>query len=867
MSVLDGVPLAGCRHDVLGHALKAIGVLRALATCASEVDCDSAAEGWWDSATATFTVRSDRYPDADSLAKFFAEKYRPTPIIAAWNKSGGVTDKIEVTISGDKELIARLRTSNESQLAECGLKKSKKLSTKGDLKFATDAVNRVAVESTITTFNSALESESNGTEPAAESRLSLSIATKTSGKKDGTLPAVAKLLNGDPAFSDCMGLARVWVDTLRADDATRTTMLGYRDRLPEGVAETLDSLSAFHLTSQNNNPLFVNRGQQGNTDIFRMYWESFLAYRKHPEAFARAALFGERLVSDATPAPHRTKSNARTKQSQPATRGKGTPYFPDAIKNYNQGLEWVVETYPFCPLDYMLAVEGALAMRGAVSKSLGSHARSYAAFPFVFEGTETMTDDEGEITGLGSSVWLPIWSRPTTFDELHSFVLDGQARLPKKDCRFASDFARAVRAQGVDAGFSAFQEFRFKMKGRRIPWAVSGRYLDCLASATASVINELLAPVDDSRFLDQFPFRPPQEAKRFGKPDLHPFRAPVLDAIEAAVSEPDGSKILDVLCRLADLNAQLAKSKSLRRKIDEKERVIFVSPLWCEDWSEALADLEGDREFEIARALASIQGKERQPDGTYSQAEPFLGSLLPLRRGKRSWFLPDPASPQAVWSGIDLTRDLSAILARRIIDSEADFRPALIGACSTRLSSVLAFLRGELDDARIARLVEGLSLVDWQQSSESQLGDAAQEMDDEQLDAVPVAYAAVRSLVEIASQASSSQREITNASGPRVTVQRTIALVSRAEPGMVVAGVTEALRRLAIAGVPNTYGEVARQQKPTLAGRDVIAFGADGARIKCDVALSRRLAAAVLIPLARQDRWKLFRAITLPQTT
>src|SRR5947209_8642434 len=94
MTVLQRIPLPGCRHDVLGHALKAIGVLRALAECAAPEDRDPSAEGWWDTNTATFTVRSDHYPDPDSLAKFFAEKYRPTPMIAAWNKSGGVTGKV-----------------------------------------------------------------------------------------------------------------------------------------------------------------------------------------------------------------------------------------------------------------------------------------------------------------------------------------------------------------------------------------------------------------------------------------------------------------------------------------------------------------------------------------------------------------------------------------------------------------------------------------------------------------------------------------------------------------------------------------------------------------------------------------------------
>lgn len=98
MPVPPSVPLPGCRHDVLGHALKTIGILRAISSCASSVDCDPSAEGWWDPQTAYFTIRSARYPDIGAITKFFAERYRPTPMIAAWNKSGGVTDNVEVSI-------------------------------------------------------------------------------------------------------------------------------------------------------------------------------------------------------------------------------------------------------------------------------------------------------------------------------------------------------------------------------------------------------------------------------------------------------------------------------------------------------------------------------------------------------------------------------------------------------------------------------------------------------------------------------------------------------------------------------------------------------------------------------------------------
>ena len=72
-TTLQPIPLTGCRHDVLGHALKAIGVLRAISTCAALEDCDPNVEGWWNPDSAAFMIRSVRYPVAASLVKFFAE--------------------------------------------------------------------------------------------------------------------------------------------------------------------------------------------------------------------------------------------------------------------------------------------------------------------------------------------------------------------------------------------------------------------------------------------------------------------------------------------------------------------------------------------------------------------------------------------------------------------------------------------------------------------------------------------------------------------------------------------------------------------------------------------------------------------------
>ncbi|MFO7905175.1 MAG: type I-G CRISPR-associated protein Cas8g1/Csx17 [Planctomycetota bacterium] len=898
MTICPPVALPGCRHDVLGHALKAIGILRALAECAAPGDCDPEAEGWWNPDNASFTIRSARYPDAESLVTFLAEKYRPTPIIAAWNKSGGVTDKIRVVISGEaavlqkfvkensatlKELgltaaaakkqplswspdssafakirdllsgetqlelrlkvsieadVARLKafkSKHENRLDALGLPKSKRVPSSGRLEFAIRWQH-------VDDLQDMLKKESL---PAASTR-------KESAKKDGVLPNAAGLLTDDQQFQQSLELARQYVASLQGardeEAAGEDVFLRYRDQLPVGLAASFDSLCALHINQQNDNPLFVRRGRPGdkvNADIFLNFWDYFVTYRKNPLPLAEAALFGGRIVGSSISAGDQ--------------KGKGTPFFPDAIKSYNQGTDWVTEDFPFCPLDYLLAVEGALAMRGATSKTLSARSRSRAAFPFVFEGTETMTDQQEKSLRVATSFWLPVWSQPTTFGELQSFVLDCQARLPGRDCRFSSDFARAIRSQGVDAGFFAFQEFQFKLKGANVPWTTAGRFVPCSGTAMADALNELLAPVDVSGFFDQFEFNRERNA------DLHPLRAPVLEAIETAAAEPDALKILDVLCGLATLNARLARSKSLREKVGEGRVTTFVPPLRCDDWSAALRDLQDDPEFEIARALASIRGHEEQPDGTYSEVEPFLGSVVPLRRSKNTWYLPEPPSPQAVWSGIDLARDLAAILARRVLDSAKDARPALRGVFSADLSTVLQFLRGELDDRRIARLVEALSLIDWGFHPRRADTSIDEGLVDEHIDPVPVAYAAARSLLEVASESKTAyDQEPSDRSGPRAKVQRTVALFSRQEPRLAAAASAEALRRLAIVGVPNPYGGESQREKPTLAGRDVVQVGESSA-LSFD--LARRLAAAVLIPLAWRDRWTLFRAITLPQTT
>jgi CRISPR-associated protein Csx17 len=571
----------------------------------------------------------------------------------------------------------------------------------------------------------------------------------------------------------------------------------------------------------------------GRAEIFRSFWSYFLDFRNGPRPQIESALRG-----GATGGYERTKA-------------PGAPFFPDQIKTYNNGLEWVVETFPFCAMDYILAVEGALALRGSAARLLGARHGNFAAFPFVFETADELTDDTGEAKGTAMSLWLPIWSRPAAFAELQSFILDSQARLPGREARFTAEFARAIRSQGVDAGFAGYQEFRFKMKGARVPWVCTGRYLATDAKAVLADAAELLRPLDEAGFLDQL---------RVHEKDGRAHRrllSRILEAVEDAVSEGEPHRYLAILECLFEPTRLLATSKRFREAVRQP---VQSPPLPQQPWLEALRELEAEPEFEIARAVASIVGHARRSDGRLSDAEAFLGSILPLKLAGNRRYLPDPLSPQAVWSGSDLCLDLARVLARRYHDSRTDDVPALNSAYPARLVTVLRFLHSELDDTRIARYIEALSLINWSAHREASRPRNSQRDSDieEPTRPIPLAYAAIRSLLE-----TELGQRAGDAESRRCVSVRTLALLRERSRSGVAAATVEALQRLSIYGVPNPYGVAAQVEKPNLVGRDIVRIA--GRALVVAEPLAARLAAAVCVPLRWHDRFALFRAVTLPQ--
>jgi CRISPR-associated protein Csx17 len=319
----------------------------------------------------------------------------------------------------------------------------------------------------------------------------------------------------------------------------------------------------------------------------------------------------------------------------------------------------------------------------------------------------------------------------------------------------------------------------------------------------------------------------------------------------------------------------MALSESFREKL-RGGRCVFFGAFDQDPWESLLQGLEQLPEFRIARALASMAGLERQQrqangKPVFSEVQPFLGSLLPLKRGPTGWYLPDSkdSSKQAVWSGTDLCSDLTRVLSRRYLDSLDDDLPALRSRRPAPLEDILAFLNGEFNDNRISRWTEALSLIGWHWGKTGK-DDSATEgepppSDDQELEGwlpIPPAYAALRALLEVECEWQGNDSSLWK----KRRSQRPISLLCQRSSSSLGLAVEEALRWLSIWGVPNCWGAEAREEKPRLSGRDIIRADHRMWRFDHDPKFVRRLAAAVAIPRDWRDRGKLFRAVTLPQT-
>ena len=409
--------------------------------------------------------------------------------------------------------------------------------------------------------------------------------------------------------------------------------------------------------------------------------------------------------------------------------------------------------------------------------------------------------------GARAEMWLPLWERCTTLAELSAVLGEGRAQVGNRAARNGVDFTRAVVTLGVDRGLSAFQRFGFQARNGLAYFATPLERVVVRRNARADLLGEV------DNWLTRLRGKAGPTAKQ---PPASVSRA--LNQLEARIldlcKQNSAARLQTVLIALG--RAEQAVGRSLRWT----KETAFLRPLQGLSLRWLLEADTGSREFRLAAALASLTGNFGED---WLALRCHLEPVETPRRGQFAWA--ENASNDVQWSNAPLPDVLNAIFARRLMRAEQAGTVGLpeIARCYASVADIAAFIEGETDDALLADLLWGFSLLDWSVDMEPTPGPTAC--------APPALYA----LLKLCFLPQRPNEE---------TIPVVPAIHHRAAAGDGITASQLAARRLRASGFPPALREI------PLRGEVV-----------------QRTAAAMLFPLAPRDSTTLRQAVLRPSET
>lgn len=357
----------------------------------------------------------------------------------------------------------------------------------------------------------------------------------------------------------------------------------------------------------------------------------------------------------------------------------------------------------FNPWDYVLALEGAILLRVAALRRLDGGGLSLAGAPFALHGvpggyaSATDADDEGR-----GEQWMPLWSAPATLPEVRGLFAEGRLVAGASRPRGALDAARAIAQLGVARGVVAFERYGFMVRNGLSNLAVPMRRVTARVGPNMDVrlLDEIDPWLASLRQAADSKHAPPSFAR-----SLRAIQAVLFDLCVRPETDPrDWGRLLEELGAAEDLAARSGRFAAAQR--------LRPLPALSERWAKACDD--GTREHRLACVLATAHGPrdlDREPLG------PLRVHVLPLVAPRFEVFAASEDSlrddPRVVWTGADLVDDVCRVVLRRALESQrAGYDGlALVAGAPARLDDLTAFVNGDVDDRRIARLARGMMSV------------------------------------------------------------------------------------------------------------------------------------------------------------
>ena len=713
--------LDGCAPAPLAHYLKALGVLRLVAEQA-----DRDARGWWDGDHFRLAAKLSR----EELEGFFLYDYRPTPLVSPWNKGSGFffekdpglsplenstgrrfadfrfgveasRAQLETLSRADKivrkiKAEAKKRKKDEHGTERCrrGFEDDYKELISGRNK-AQETRDRIAesgdgdLEKAENQFKTAQGLVKDAEEykmlldarDASEREISEAISRDIKLAADRRLKGVLSNLKASKNYKRRLNTAEKEFKRLK-EGLIPKLRLNWRGPHREWIDvamvladEGTPKYPALLGTGGNDGRLdFTNNFMQRIGEVFDLGSDDG---EPQPAALAwvLGALWGIPVPGNLVGLP--------VGQHLPGTAGgANNGNGPDSNSMVN-------------PLDFILTLEGTLAFTSHSTRRLGSSELSRAASPFVVNAcgaayASASADDES----ARGEQWMPLWSRPSSYAELHRLIAEGRAQVGAKAAREPLDLARAVKRLGIARGIKAFQRYGYVERNGQSNLAVPlGRF------DVADSHSEYLACIDD---LDLWLRRLRREARDRNAPaHLAAVEKRLVDAL-FAVTERSQSPVRwqRVLLQLAETEATMTHGSGFAA-----QPVPRLRPEWV------AASYDGTPEFRLALAFAL-------------QVDPIRRHWLPLDR-KRPWRFATTGTgsatrldvqPEVVMDGRRGLDDAVALVERRLVEASqraGRYLPLKAAPCAVAsIADLTALLSGGVDLDRTLTLARPLMALD-----------------------------------------------------------------------------------------------------------------------------------------------------------
>lgn len=429
------------------------------------------------------------------------------------------------------------------------------------------------------------------------------------------------------------------------------------------------------------NDLLGTGGNVGKRDL-AMVWEKCKELTNHTSAkdWLRYTLFGTSNIN------------------LPEVTGGGT-WFVFSNKTFNSGQGWFREGR-LSPWSFLLAIEGALLVRGSVHRRLGTTTKGRGVFPFLCRPAAPLTS--GQVAQCKAEFWAPLWNRFATLAEIEFMLHQGLSEIGGRPATAPHEFAVATVNAAVDAGILSLARFELRQ-------TTSAQVYEALPREQISVRrgfdgvrahSRLLLPLIETGWINRLPTEP-NRANQRGR--FIGLRGPIEAAIIHLTERPDNpERWRALLLLLARTQRRIDRNKDLR---EECSPVPLLDPAWFDRaWSEPPAEIR------IARSIASI--------GCSSLDSRLLMNIFGVEASGKELIFPKVRPRRAVWHEGRPVDAMLAVLRRRLIDAGESEMPPLDGFRPCQIDDAAAFLASDaIDDDLIALWIPPLTLLDWSQGS------------------------------------------------------------------------------------------------------------------------------------------------------